>query len=724
MKKVITCSLLLVTSLIWATHIQGQIKGLFEKEEPEFRATIVPTDEEGTVQLVYYFTHSKITSIEASLWMKDQGTSLAGSGESKLLRGLREIGNRQQDTIVISGLKNLHFYTFGIDYKTTTLVSSKFESKVLVGSYRYEFVPKNQSQPAVREEMTRKSVEPQIKIYNNPCQNPNLYVQVENNGYCGTEDRPAIVVQCANCEQSNWEFSVEVRNANSLDNWQPLRFDGKSQPASGNAPRTEPLCTVRPGVYYVRVLARGENCPTPVVHNVGTAVAVADRSVVMENNEPAYVPQASNNANMPKQILPDTCIAMARAFLQGNTIRGSVELAAGSPCGALNPFAEVHYVHPGYRDIAVPPINLKPGAIAPFEITLDERDLNRNIQTIQVITYIRPDVSTPPIATSAFWIKATDPGTLAIKGPVNQNLSASADNNPLPESFSKEELFETPAMTQDIETISVKASDPNCTPVQELSLVYMSGQPDKPLYISWLNPRCCQTDGCKYSIWAGETPDRLRILVDGSKRGSVIKELLPDMLPTDRYIEIVVNTSNGNRKAAYVLGEGPKYGIEEIMAYRDRVNPPKSDPLVVTKETTIKSGTAMGGDLAARGAAESVVFEYTKPQNPIEDFQPCKYQRETMVVGDKPAEVGKKLMIQYDFSDKDYRYTLYMQPEGSAEWVIAPGTEELQKNPRFDLDIMPFHAGKYIVLAKKANSNWGCLAAPLEKAIEVKVVSQ
>lgn len=723
MKKLITCSLLLSASLFFATQAIGQIKGLFDKEEPEFRATIVPNAEEGTVLLVYYYTHSKATSLEASLWMKDQGTSLAGSGENKLLRGLQEIGNRQQDTLVINGLKNLHFYSFGIDYKTTTLVSSKFESKVLVGSYRYEFTSKNQPQPTVREEMTSKAVEPQIKTSNNnPCQNPNLYVQVENNGYCGLEDRPAIVIQCVNCQQTNWEFSVEVRNANSLDDWRPLRFDGKSQPASGNAPRTEPLCTVKPGVYYVRVLASGENCPTPVVHNVGTAVAIADRNVVMETTQPTYLPQVSNNTS--SQILPDTCITMARAFLYGNTLRGSVELAAGSPCGSLNPFAEVHYVHPGYRDIAAPPVNLKPGAIAPFEITLDDRDLNRSIQTIQVVTYIRPNVSTPPIATSAFWIKATDPGTVAIKGPNNQNLSASADNNPLPESFRKEELFESPSMTQDIETISVKASDPNCTPVQELSLVYMSGQPDKPLYISWLNPRCCQTDGCKYSIWAGETPDRLRILVDGSKRGSVIKELLPDMLPTDRYIEIVVNTSNGNRKAAYVLGEGPKYGIEEIIAYRDRINPPKSDPIVATKETTIKSGSTIGGDLTARGLPETAAFEYIKPQNPIEEFQPCKYQRETMVVGDKPAEVGKKLMIQYDFADKDYRYTLYLQPEGSTEWVIAPGTEELQKNPRFDLDIMPFHAGKYIVLVKKANSNWGCLAAPLEKAIELKVVSQ
>ncbi|MDX1942954.1 MAG: hypothetical protein SFU99_20490 [Saprospiraceae bacterium] len=716
MRKIITFFLLSAIGVFGNTPATAQIKGLFDKEAPEFRASIIPTQEEGTVQLVFYFTHSKASALEGSIWLKDQGTSLVGNGESRMIRGMQAINNRQQDTLLIRGLNNLHFYTFGIDYKTTSLVSSKFESKVLVDSYRYEYSKNNQPQLAVKEGNTNKTISQQPKPTITSCQNPNLYVQVSPDGYCGADDRPAITIQCVNCQQSNWEFSVELRNANASSDWQPLRFDGKMQYASGNAPRTEPLCNARPGVYYVRVIARGENCPNPVVHNVGEAIAIADKSVALESNSSNTL----SSQTTPKNgiILPDTCAVMARAFLYGNTIRGSVELAAGSPCGAFNPYAEVHYVHPGYRDIAANPVQLKAGAIAPFEIVLDERDLNRNIQTIQVVTYIQPQAG-QSIPMSSFWIKTGVPDNLTSKNPVNGNLSASS-NQSMPESFRKEELFETPSITQDIETISVKASDPNCTPIQELSLVYMSGQPDKPLYISWLNPRCCQTDGCQYSIWAGENPDRLRILVDGSKRGSVIKELLPEMLPNDRYIEIVVNTSNGNRKAAYVLGEGPKYGIEEILAYRDRLNPQKSDALVIKKETNIKTGE-VSGDLAARGFP-GTAFEFTKPQNPIEDYQPCKYQRETLMVGDKPVEIGKKVTIQYDFDDKDYRYTLYLQPEGSSEWVIAPGTEELQKMPRFDLDIMPYHSGKYMVLARKVNSNWGCLAAPLEKAIEVKVV--
>ncbi len=726
MKKRITCFLLLIAGLLDVTQVFGQIKGLFDKETPAFFANILPTGQEGVVKLVFYFTHSKVNSIEASVWMKDQGASLSGGGVSTLVRGLQMTGNRQQDTVLISGLRNGNFYSFGIDYKTTTLVSFKFESQVLVGSYRYEYIGDNQPTLATRDEMTRKSGEPQNKNVANPCQNPNLFVQLESNGYCSVEDRPAILIQCVNCEQSNWEFSVEVRNANVQENWQPLRYDGKMQAASGNAPRIEPLCAVRPGVYYVRVVARGKNCSTPVVHNLSVAVPIADRSVTKELGT-SDLTLPDNPVNFMNVGLPDTCAVRARAALYDNVIRGTVELLAGSPCGALNPIAEVRYVHPGYRDIAAPPLRLIAGAIAPFEIVLDERDLNRNIQTLQVISYIKPSSNQDAFPMGSFWIKAGNPGDMAAKTvPVpnqnpNPNYAAPADRT-MPESFSKEELFETPAMMQDIETISVSASDPNCTQIQELSLVYMSGQPDKPLYISWLNPRCCQTEGCKYSIWAGETPDRLRILVDGSKRGSVIKELLPEMLPTDRYIEIVVNTTNGSRKAAYVLGEGPKYGIEEILAYRDRLNPQKSDPVVVKKETNTTTGE-VSGDLVARGMPPAG-FSYAKPENPIENYQPCKYQREMLLVGDKPAEVGKKLTIQYDFTDNDYRYTLYLQPEGAGEWVIAPGTEELQKEPRFDLDITPYHAGKYMVLVRKANSNWGCLAAPLEKAIEVKVASQ
>lgn len=722
MRKIAILCTVLAFSLFVVTVASAQIKGFFDKEEPDFRATILPTEEAGTVLLVFYFTHSKINALEGSLWMKDQGTSLSGSGEPTMLRGLQTLGNRQQDTLRISGLKQMHFYTFGIDYKTSTLVTSKFESKVLVGSYRYEYVPgaNAPSQPTAREELATKSPARPTTV---PCQNPDLYVQVDPNGYCAADDRPAIRLQCQNCTGTEWTFSVELRNANTNEDWRPLRTDGRMQIAAGNAPRTEPLCTLRPGVYYARVLAQGENCSTPVIHNVNSAIAIADRSVLLETTSASQPSQQTQMTAKSPTALPDTCVVMARAGLYGNTIRGTVELAANSPCGTLAPFAEVHYVHPGYRDIAAEPVQLRAGAIAPFEIVLDERDLKRSIQPIQVVTYVKPDPYLQPFPMGAFWIKAGEPAqqpatTLAAKTPINTNAPA------LPQAYSREELFDTPSISQDIETISVRASDPNCTPIQELSLVYMSGQPDKPLYISWLNPRCCQSEGCRYSIWAGETPDRLKLLIEGSKRGAVIKELLPDMLSTDHYIEIVVNTSNGNRKAAYVLGEGPKYGIEEILAYRDRLNPQKSDPVVMEKTTNAQTGE-VSGDLVARGVpAANTAFEYAKPQNPISDFQPCKYERETLVLGDKPIEPGKKLLIQYDFSDKNYRYTLYFQPEGNTEWVLAPGTSELQKEPRFDLDITPYHAGKYIVLVRKANSTWGCLATTPEKAVEVKVVSQ
>ena len=94
------------------------------------------------------------------------------------------------------------------------------------------------------------------------------------------------------------------------------------------------------------------------------------------------------------------------------------------------------------------------------------------------------------------------------------------------------------------------------------------------------------------------------------------------------YYEVVVKTSNGNRKAAYVVGEGAKYGVEEVLAYHDQFNVPKSDALVV-KETTNTTGKATTASFEWNASAELYTtpenYNYQQPELPITDILTCKY---------------------------------------------------------------------------------------------------
>lgn len=731
MKKAIK-AVLLPFCLLFGLQATAQIKGLFEKEEPVFNASVIPTEEQGTVKLVFYFTHGKASSIETSVWLRDEGTGMSGMGSNILVRGLKETYNRQQDTVTITGLNNQHFYTFGIDYRSPGFMSSKFDAVVLKSNYRYELP---QSNPVAKTE------EPRKEMAATPCQNPDLYVQIKSAGYCGAADRPAVEIQCMNCDGNNWTFDVQLRTATT--GWVSLRADGQAQTAVGNGIRIEPLCAIEPGTYYVRILSQGINCPTPVIHNVSSFVTIADPSQRVTMQERSG--NSSINPNLENNIatLPDTCIVRAQATLQGKVLRGTVELVNGSPCRDFYPFTKVHYVNPGYRNLESKPIALLAGVAVPFEMVLDDRDLSRNIHTLQIITYTRQEPEHEGIPMSAFWIKAGN----ALATPGNpttqpQPYEQPKPNNPTTQTATiSETSSEESSYTESIEAVSIKASDPNCTPIQDLNVVFFNtqeGKGDRPLYITWMNPRCCQEDGCKYTIWAGENPDRLRILVEGSKRGVFIRELLQDLLSTDKYIEVSVKTPNGNRKAAYVMNEGALYGIEALADYRDRLKPVANDRLVVQTGTdipeisTIKGGSTVatnpnpttstnppmvGGDLRER-----TPIAYDKPQKQITNYSPCKYAREILVVGERPAKLGTPLKIQYDFSDENYRYTLYLQPEGTTDWVLAPGTKESQETPVFNFNITPFHAGKYAILVHKATATWGCLAAPLEQAIEIKVI--
>jgi hypothetical protein len=759
MKTFGTFCLMPCLCLLLIGSANAQIKGLFEKEEPVFNATILPTAEPGTVRLVFYFTHSKASSIETSFWLRDEGTSMSGNGSLVLLRGLRETYNRQQDTLIVTGLNDQHFYTFGVDYRSPGFMSSKFTTTPLKSGYRYE-------SPAAKPVEKTEEPRPTSTATTMPCQNPDLFVQIQPGGYCGAENRPAVQLQCVNCEQTNWTFDVQVRT--SASGWISLRTDGERHTATGTGIRVEPLCALEPGTYYVRVLSQGAGCPNTVTHNVGSFVTIGNQNPPAEFQERSVSTSTPNpagsvvNPALEKEIptLPDTCAVQAQAVLQGRILKGTLQLTSGSPCGSFYPFAVVHYVHPGYRDLISKPITLVPGAAMPFEFLLDERDVSRNIQTLQVISYARQQPGAEGIPMSAFWIKATNGNALSATtnqptattsarnpNPVEQTppsyqaqSNAVKNNPPAPDPRSATvhtKPYDESIFTEELETVSVKASDPNCTPIQDLNVVFFNnqqGQGDRPLYITWMNPRCCQEDGCKYTIWAGENPDKLRILVEGSKRGVFIRELLQDLMSTDTYIEVSVKTTNGNRKAAYVLGKGSLYGIEALADYRDRLKPPTSDQLATQSGTerpnmsVEKSGTSSSAtpnnNPTATGNSNLTArtpVTYDQPQKPLSNFQPCKYAREILVIGERPARIGTPVTIQYDFSDPNYRYTLYLQPAGTTDWVLAPGVKEAQENPVFQLNIKPYHAGKYAILVHKAAANWGCIAAPLEQAIAIQV---
>ena len=569
-----------------------------------------------------------------------------------------------------------------------------------------------------------------------PCQTPELFVKVDPSGYCGAENKPAVLIQCNNCQGQNWEFGVEVRK--EYGPWEPIRRDGKRQPALGTAVRTEPLCLLAPGSYYLQVLAWGEGCQSPVIYNIGTTVNIAGEAPQMS------APLTANATPIPA--VPDTCTINAQAFLKGDKITGSLELAPGSPCADWNPVVSISYINPGYRDITIGEIPLYPGQPASFSVQLEDRDLYRGIHTLQAVVFGRSAALPQRVPMYSFWIRAQEENETLASAETNSSQPAygrewaaepqggalSKKGADIPESDDFGD--EAPAMEENFQEVQVKASDPNCTQIQNLQLVYSPTQPDKPLYISWLNPRCCQEDGCEYSVWAGKDPNQLQLLVKGRKPGANITELLQSLESGKEYLEVVVRTPNGVRKAAFVPGEGPKYGIEEILDYHDRLQPPASDPIGGMKETTIKgepagaiiptpNNNALGveGGLANRmGNPEIAPYEH--PQLPVTQFEPCRIYRETQVIGNKPIQDGDEIVIEYGYADKAYRYTLYHQPEGSSEWVLAPGTKELQESPAFELTARTFLSGKYVVLTCKPDKSWGCLSSPLSDPVEIKVI--
>ena len=724
MKKLLFPSMLLMFCLIQFSIISGYgqkdiFKGIFDKEDPVFHPTILASAEDGVINLVYYFSHSKANTLEASIWIKDQGSNLMAEGSKQMVRGLKQINNRQQDTIRIDGLINNHFYTIGIDYRTLNNLSRKFSSTILQEGYRYHFTGPQGAPATVQNEepkITAKGVSPQAipqepvigqqqQYKAEPCRNPDLTVGIEKQGYCNSGDRPAVLIRCNNCEGRDWKFSVETRQDKGY--WEPMRVDGERQAAIGNVIRKEPLCVLSYGTYHVRVLAWGDRCQAPVIMNI-------PEKLTIEEPYSGAISSDYTKKGTQQEFLPDTCEVSGEAYLDDNIIRGTLKLDLNSPCVNSYAYAKVTYVHPGYRDIPVEPVNLRAGEKSEFVMYLDHKDLSRGIHTIQVATYIRSLNNPTPILKGSFWIKAdvkeqNDMAYLNEQPTAYENASTSTNNDYI----DVQEYDDPPIIREQMDEIHVKAADPNCPQIQDLEMVFEAGNLNHPLYISWLSPRCCQEEGCEYTIWAGQTPDQVRMMVKGNKPGAKIMEVLNALTPDDKYIEIEVSTSNGNRKAAYIMGEGPKYGIEEVFAYRDQFHEieneaikgtvsqpvePEPEPYVGSSLADRAGGDArvgaaapkmeqnppivatgnpsVGGELAARAGTE---VTFAKPTYPISKFKPCKYKRNISIEGDKPIHNGDEITIKYNFSEQGYQYTLYQKPPGGSEWLVAQGHQRFTK---------------------------------------------
>ncbi|MFM9946351.1 MAG: hypothetical protein ACKV1O_00280 [Saprospiraceae bacterium] len=709
MRKSFICFVCLALFMASATQIHAQnLKGLFDKEEAVFYVSVSPAPDSGVAMVTLYFTHSKAPSIEASLWIKDLGTNLATVSGYRLVKDLWEMSNRKQDTIYIEGLANLHFYTIGLDYRTPTSASSRFASKVLSDSYRYEYSGKKAT-------ANNKKATPSDNMnVPRPCETPNLSVRSETEGYCGADNLPAVVIECFNCKGQTWSFNVEY-SGNGVP-WKSLRSDGKPQSATGNATRTEPLCILPDGEYNIRVSATGENCTTPVYHYLGTMLRIGAPKVATAVI-PMEVPPVKEATSMP-----DTCSAFARANLFGKEIRGAVTLAAGSPCGGSQPYAQIRYVHPGYRDQNLENVPLIAGEGIPFRFELDEIDLDRSIQTIQVVIYINPGSGMSAIPVSTFWVRADQQQSGLAMG--NDRVQAKGADN-----FVQK---------------TVETNPKSYNRLQDLRPVYLSVQSDIPAYIAWTNPAECINGGCTYTVWAGKSNGPIRLLAEGKQGGSLVKESLQGLTVEERYIEVEVETKSGSSIGAYVFGQGPGFSFGENYVHRERLAPmagkpetnPQNElveqPVPTPVEQMVAKGLVQNSEplvAEAQPAAKSekpllvagatVVFE--QPQQPISTFTNCKYQREISVVGDMPITEGDWLAIKYNLTEPGYKYTLYFQPEGQEEWFIAPGTKELQGKPEFYLEMTKYHSGRYAVLAYSFKNRWGCLSTPLSEALRIKV---
>ncbi len=732
MIKLLTSTTLSIIFCMSVLPLSAQIETLFEKEEPEFFMTVLPSGEVGVVELEIYFTHSRLSNAEVSFWMIDRGDNRLNDGKKQIIGALRTVANRQKETIRVEGLVEGNFYAFGLDYRRiSTLLNTKFSSKMLQEGYAYLSPPKPKAY-VEKENIIFPRKDFVAKSTSSDCDKPKLSIRIAPTGYCQDEANPAILI--SNDKNQNWEFSIETRGM--AGDWRPILSGGKRQQAKGAITRTEPLCLLSNGRHFIRVLAWGEGCSEPVSEAIDMPIRIGEYHAFTSKEATTtrdYEPPVATY----QPTLPDTCLVKGMAKLIGNKLIGNIELDRYSLCGDFSPYAIVRYVNPANRDIELDPIPLYVGEPVSFEFELMDADLNRTIHPVNVVTYVRSNNEDRVM--SAFWIRSekqrasviaeekptekTTPTTFySYEAPLNEPVDLTT-RSAEPLQRQPETKRQEPILTQEVNTINVTASDPNCTQIHDLQMVYDLKRSQKPLYISWLSPRCCQEEGCEYTIWSGNRPDQLSLVMKGYKFGATIKELLDPNKATDKYFEVVVKTKNGNRKAAYVIGEGPKYGIEEILAYHDRFNPVQSDSLMFIKEQepneTLKGEGTFQWDNPVNNPT---TVDYVKPELPISRFSPCKYRKPIQLTADNPIHSGDYVSLQYDYDRTGYKYSLYFQPLGSQEWSIAADTKELSDKAKFDFRVGAVHSGNYIMLLYKPEKGWGCLTAPLEEGLEILVI--
>ncbi|MEM1327284.1 MAG: hypothetical protein AAGI23_15080 [Bacteroidota bacterium] len=749
------------------------IESFFEKEAPEFQVNIRP-DAAGNGQAVLevYYTHSRATQLEVSFWMIDRGDRRLNTGDKKLIGQLQTTSNRQPVTLAIDNLKDGDFYGFGVDYRRPSgLITRTFESKYILDGYQHEGRPKE----AVTQRTTEVKQTPSTSEFSakevaqvqNPCTMPKIRLAIRETGYCQDENTPALLIQ--NKVNQNWQFTIEVQNQYGY--WQSMYGSDRRLSAKGAITRTEPLCLLQNGLHNIRVRAWGENCETPVVQALQTPVRIRTSTNMTAKSIDEKQPHEYNFLPKQKVNLPDTCVVLGDAVVRNGKISGYVQLDSRSPCARFDPYVVVRYVYPGYRDIALEPMRLIAGEKLDFDIELNTQDLSRTIHPINVLTYIPIQGSQEGELVSAFWIRpenqsAKQPLATDIPAPPSQPeikedpqsrepAAYSYDNTTIDESSTEVPTTSSttprkvvdltkpqvePAntynendytLTQEANVVSVTAGDPNCTQISDLQLVYDLQRSNQPLFISWLSPRCCQEEGCEYTIWAGQKPDELSLMMKGYKPGATIRELInPDLSATATYYEIVVKTKNGTRKAAYVIGEGPKYGYEDILAYHDQFKALQSSPIAY-EQTVNKGGTQAAtqskeeNSFQWKASAELLTppadYRYEYGTMPIERFQPCKYKNELHLVADDPIHTGDEVTLTYDYNRPGYQYTLYQRPKGQSEWYVAPNTKELQDKAQFYLKAGQYHNGDYLVLLYKTDKGWGCLSETQENAFSIEV---
>jgi hypothetical protein len=137
----------------------------------------------------------------------------------------------------------------------------------------------------------------------------------------------------------------------------------------------------------------------------------------------------------------------------------------------------------------------------------------------------------------------------------------------------------------------------------------------------------------------------------------------------------------------------------------------------------VPASAGIKSESLAFGSAAGDVFQLVEPQIPLLGFTPCRYDRDVTLTADREVRVGEEVIIKYDHSREGYRYTLYFQPAGENEWVLAPGTRELQEKPEFHLLARPYHSGNYLILTYKPAKKWGCLSSTSDAPIKLNVTN-